>query len=118
MFVLNGAGYVATEPKIHVTQAGLNIFSFSMAINGKDDDTQWIKCTMFGKGVDFVRDKVRKGSFVAFSGTLKPASYTNKKGEHVKTLEVNIAPFCLSFPKVDQVAQAPTAAPSIDDIPF
>ena len=123
MFFINGAGYVATEPRVNQTQSGLLIMNFSMPIKGKDDDVQWLKCSMFGKGAEYAKDKVRKGTFVAINGQLKPFSYTNKSGETVTGLECNIAPFGLSYPKDPAAQAAPTQARlpapvSLDDIPF
>jgi len=128
---LSGAGYVATDPKYFESQTGMKIVSFSLPIKNKDQ-TQWLKCTLFGKGAEYAEGKLLKGTFVAFSGTLKPFSYQNKQGQEITGIEVNISPSCLSFPlppgehtsaAPHQKAAAPyrspaASAPNLDDIPF
>ena len=70
-------GRVGRDPEIKTVKSGLQLSSFSIAvdIHGKAKDqkvTIWPKITVFDTTADFVRDHVKKGDLVMVEGRLSP----------------------------------------------
>ena len=57
---------------------------------GKGQDADFIPCVVFGKGAEFVEKYLKKGSKVIVSGRIQSSSYTDKDGNKVFSVEVNV----------------------------
>lgn len=57
---------------------------------GKAQDADFIPCVVFGKGAEFVEKYLKKGSKVIVSGRIQSSSYTDKEGNKVYSVEVNV----------------------------
>lgn len=57
---------------------------------GKAQDADYIPCVVFGKGAEFVEKYLKKGSKVVVSGRIQTSSYTDKEGNKVYSVEVNV----------------------------
>lgn len=54
---------------------------YTLAIdNGKDYDTSFIRCTLFGKSAEFAEKYFSKGLRVAVEGRIQTGSYDDKDG--------------------------------------
>ena len=81
-------GRLGKDVEIKYTQSGDAIASFSIAIgsawkdkNGqKQEATEWINCTAFGKLAEIMGKYLAKGSQVYVSGRMKTDKYTDKSG--------------------------------------
>lgn len=128
-------GHIGQDPKIFVTQSGLKIMSFGLPVSNSNKETGWIQVKVFGKQVDYLEGKLRKGMPVSASGKLNPMFYIGKDGVQKSGWELHLQPFCLQYPSErtqdqslpaqnERPPQAPKkkfddySRPEIDDIPF
>ena len=77
-------GNVTRDCESRVTQTGINVCSFTVAVNGKrkDDETIYFKVTAWRKLAENCSNYVKKGMKVYVSGKIdKPKPYTTSNGE-------------------------------------
>ena len=96
------AGNVGKTPEIRKTQSGIDVASFSVAVNEKYTDkqtgevkenTDWINVVVFGSLVNSVIAKyVKKGTPVYIEGKSKTRSY-EKNGEKKYVTELVVSGF-------------------------
>ena len=86
---------------------------------GKGQDADFIPCVVFGKGAEFVEKYLKKGSKVIVSGRIQSSSYTDKDGNKVFSVEVNVDKHEFAESKRDGVeSQVFTPVESDEDIPY
>jgi single-strand DNA-binding protein len=81
------AAFIATvgsEPALQTSAAGKKWAAFSGAV-GKDDDTQWVRISMFGGTAERLAGQLPKGSKVYAEGTLKLSRWTDKTSGEERT---------------------------------
>ena len=114
-----GIARLSRDPEIRVTQGGMSIARFGIAIDrlrGKDEEqtADFFNVTAFGKQAEFCEKYLKKGTKIGIEGRLQTDEYTNKDGQKV-TAVIIIADkieFCES-----KKAEAPKAEWSaIDDL--
>lgn len=72
------------------------IARFSIAVdrrfkrNGDEQTADFFNCVSFGKQGEFVEKYLRKGTKVLVEGELRNNNYTNKNGEKVYSMEINV----------------------------
>lgn len=72
------------------------IARFSIAVdrrfkrNGDEQTADFFNCVTFGKQGEFVEKYLRKGTKVLIEGELRNNNYTNKNGEKVYGMEINV----------------------------
>lgn len=94
-------GNVGRDPEIRHTQAGDPIASFSIAANEqwksksgeKQERTEWLNCSVFGKLAQIVRDYVKKGTPIYLEGKLQTEEWEDKDGNKRKTTKCVIDGF-------------------------
>jgi single-strand DNA-binding protein len=78
---LQVVGNVSRDPETRVTQSGMEVTRFSVAVNTKfkdREDVAFVDCTIFGKsGVAFAKFH-RKGARVSLDGRLVQESWDDK----------------------------------------
>ena len=77
-------GNLTRDPESRVTQSGVNVCSFSVAVNGKrrEDETLYFRVTTWRKLAEICSQYCTRGKKVYVCGTIdKPKPYTNNKGE-------------------------------------
>ena len=104
-------------------------------VNGEwTTQTEWFRCTAFGKTADVMAKYVKKGSLIFVSGKMKSRKYTAKDGTEKTSWEVTVNTLQLLDPKSEgeeqptetqTTAPAPAAQPAPkqessdeDDLPF
>ncbi|MDR2456898.1 MAG: single-stranded DNA-binding protein [Clostridiales Family XIII bacterium] len=93
MNVVNLIGRLGKDPDIRVTESGLTIARFSIAIDRmpqKDGTkvTDWPNIVAFGKTAERISTYVKKGLKVAIEGRVQTGSYEDKDGKRVYTTEI------------------------------
>lgn len=81
-------GNVGRDPDIRESRNGDPIATFSLATQRgfkKDAETDWHRCTAFGKTAEVVRDYVRKGSKLYLEGRLEYSTYEKDGQTHYGT---------------------------------
>ncbi len=125
-------GNVGKDAEVKVTQSGMSVCSFSVAVKsgyGDKQKTTWANCALFGKRAEGqLPQYLKKGAQVAISGELTLDEWEGKDGTTQKSIKVNVDDLDLIGGKPEGSApaqrqpQAPAApAPGddgFDDIPF
>jgi single-strand DNA-binding protein len=87
-------GFVGNEPVISEngkTRASLSIATTKYFTSKKGENkkiTDWLSVVAWGGLAETIRDKVKTGQLLEVEGKIKPASYENKEGQKVYTLDL------------------------------
>lgn len=92
-------GNMGADPRIFTTKEGNKIARFSFAthsgvhfVNGKmRKETHWHDAMAFGQAAEFIENYGRRGIGVMVQGKEVERTYTNKKGEPVKMLVLQVS---------------------------
>ena len=80
-------GRLTRDPDIRYTQGENCIARYTLAVDRKKDETDFISIVAFGKSGEFAEKYLRKGTKIAIEGRIQTGSYT-KDGAKVYTTEV------------------------------
>lgn len=92
-------GRLTADPDIkHNKKEKLTIARFTLAVNFNEDNTDFIRCSCFGKTAEIAEDYLSKGMRILIDGRWHTGQYENDDGETVYTNEciVNRFEFCES----------------------
>ena len=83
-------GNLTRDPEVRTTQSGVNVCSFSVAVNrkGKADGTDYFRVTCWRGLADIAGKYLSKGKKVAVIGQVSIGSYKDRNGEMRHNLEV------------------------------
>lgn len=88
-------GRMAADPEPKVTNSGLTVLSFSVAVErdipNKDTGTRevdFIDCTAWRKTAEFITTYFQKGSMIIVDGRLQVRSYEDSNGQKRRRCEV------------------------------
>lgn len=91
-------GRLTKTPELKKTATGSTVLSFTLAVdrNGKNKETDFIRCEAWGKTADFIAQWFTKGSPIEINGALRVDSY-EKDGQkrELTKIVVNNAGFVL-----------------------
>lgn len=93
MNVFTFSGNVGKASDIRYTQNGDAVLQFSLAVRsgfGKNENTVWVACNLWGKRAESLSPYIQKGSQVVVSGELNNRKWTNKEGQDQLSLEVRV----------------------------
>ena len=122
-------GNVGNDPDVRATASGTQIAKLSLATNRtyKDasgtprDETQWHRCTVFGRLVDVVDQYVKKGDRLYIEGRIE-YSETEKDGQKRYWTDIVVSEMVMLGGTAEPTATPSAAAPPIsepdDDLPF
>lgn len=73
-------GRMVRDPESRVTDKGLNICMYSLAVQrkNKNRDADFFNCVAFGKGAEFVEKWFKKGDKIAIVGHLQTSVYESE----------------------------------------
>ena len=128
-------GNLGKDAEVKVTQSGMHVCSFSVAVKsgyGDKQKTTWANCALFGKRAEGqLPQYLKKGAQVAISGELTLDEREGKDGTTQKSIKVNVDDLDLiggkpegSVPARSQGGPRVTPAAAVmedndfDDIPF
>lgn len=85
-------GRLTAKPEVNSAK-GTNVGHFTVAVNrpkreGKDDEADFIRVTVFGKTAENAEKYLDKGSSVFVTGRIQTGRYENKDGDNVNTCDV------------------------------
>ncbi|UXR74641.1 single-stranded DNA-binding protein [Staphylococcus sp. IVB6238] len=87
-------GRLTKDPEFRATQSGVEVATFTLAVNrnfkSKDGEQQadFINCVVFRKQAENVKNFLSKGSLAGVDGRMQSRSYENKEGQRVYVTEV------------------------------
>ena len=120
-------GRLTRDPELRRTQNGVPVTSFSLAVNGRKDDTVFVDCVAWRGTAEAICQYLGKGRMIIVEGALQSREWDDKDGNRRKSLEVNVSQFhfcdkkeeSLSYraeePKRDTMSVEPTGFAEIDD---
>lgn len=117
------AGNIGKDAELRHTQNGDAVASFSVADSqGKDKETLWFDCSLWGKRADSLAPYLRKGTRVTVVGTLTMRAWTNKEGIEKTTPSVRVTDIALQgggeqseAPRQARQSAPARSAPAHDD---
>ena len=92
------SGNLTRDPELRMTQSGMAILSFGVAVNDRkknpqtnewEDRVNFVDCTVFGKWAESLSDRLSKGMKVAIEGKLRYSQW-EREGQKRSKLEVAV----------------------------
>lgn len=88
-----GIGRLVADPEIRQTTSGSMIASYRIAVDRQfksegQPEADFLPCVVFGKGAEFVKNYLRKGTKMAVEGRIQTRSYDDKDGKKVYVTEI------------------------------
>jgi len=74
--------------KVRKTKDGSRVFGFRCCSND-GDSAEWLDVTVWGRSIDFLETRIRKGSKVTVSGRLTRNEWTDQSGKERVGLRLN-----------------------------
>lgn len=95
-------GRLTADPELRQTGSGVEVTSFTIAIDrafvrqGEERQTDFINCVAWRQNAKFISSYFRKGQMIAVTGSIQTRNYEDKNGnKRVATdIVVNSASFC------------------------
>ena len=96
-------GRLTKDPEITEFGKGKNagkVAKYTLAVDRPGtDDADFIRCSVFNAGADFVEKYLYKGIKIAVYGQIRTGSYEDKKGNTIYTTEVVVSEHEFCEPK-------------------
>lgn len=86
MLKATAAGRIARDAELRKTQGGDTVCSFTVAVdirNGREKETAWLRCSMWGKRGEGVAPYLVKGASVTVTGDLSFSEYEGKPQQNL-----------------------------------
>lgn len=124
------AGQLGRDAEVRFLPNGDPIANFSVADSqGKDKDTIWWNCQLFGKRAESLAQYLTKGQAVTITGSVSQRKYTDKNGVEKISTDVRVNDVALQGGRKESAAPQASQAPKPsnqsknfedmeDDIPF
>lgn len=81
-------GRLTADPTVKVTQSGMKVCTFTLAVNKDKDHTDFPQIVCFGKTAENLNIYQRKGSLVGVNGRLQTRTYDRQDGTKAYVTEV------------------------------
>lgn len=82
------AGHLTKDVELAKTQKGNIVAKFTVAVNGINDNTDFINCVAWNKLADIVDMYCKKGDLVTVEGRISVRNYENQQGQRICITEV------------------------------
>ena len=86
-------GRLTRDPELRRTQNGVPVTSFSLAVNGRKDDTVFVDCVAWRGTAETICQYLGKGRMIIVEGGLQSREWDDKDGNRRKSIEVNVSQF-------------------------
>ena len=89
-------GRLSSEIELNQTQSGISVASFSIAVNrratqGKEQETDFFKCTAWRGQADMLARYFKKGSSICIEGAMQNRTWTTQDGQKRTTTEIVVS---------------------------
>lgn len=81
-------GHLTKDVELLKTQNGNSVAKFTVAVDGYNDNTDFINCVAWNKLADIVNMYCKKGDLVTVEGRISVRNYENQQGKKVYITEV------------------------------
>lgn len=89
----NLLGRTTADIEIRKTNSGKSVCSFTLAVDGYGDNTDFIRCQAWDKKADALARYVSKGQRIGVSGRISTRNYEDKNGNKREAVEVVVNDF-------------------------
>ena len=90
------AGSLGRDAEVRYLNSGDPVCSFSIADSqGRDKPTIWWNCSLFGKRAEALAPYLTKGQSVTVVGVVSEREFTDKNGNHRKSMDVRVSEIAL-----------------------
>lgn len=105
-------GRLTKDPILKTTENGLDITSFTLAVNKQlknkennniKSEVSFIDCVAFNKQAISINKFFTKGNLILISGSLKQENWTNKEGQKKSNIKIYIETFNFIEPKKENL---------------
>ena len=86
-------GNLVRDPETKQTNSGHSVTSFTLAVNGRNDDVAYIDCTAWNKGGETIAQYLHKGDPLLVSGRLNQSRWQDKNGNNRSKIDVVVDEF-------------------------
>lgn len=88
-----GIGRLVADPEIRQATSGSAIASYRIAVDRQfktegQPEADFLPCVVFGKGAEFAKNYLHKGTKIAVEGRIQTRSYDDKDGKKVYVTEI------------------------------
>ncbi len=83
-------GRLTKNPELKTTQSGKSVCSFSLAVDGYKDTTDFIDCVAWNTTAENLAKFKKKGEQIAVTGRLTTRNYEDRNGNKRKDVEVTV----------------------------
>lgn len=121
-------GRLTADPTVKVTQSGMKVCTFTLAVNKDKDHTDFPQIVCFGKTAENLSIYQKKGSLIGVNGRLQTRTYDRQDGSKAYVTEViaNMVEYLSSKSENDakqaQNEEIEVVEPQVeitnDDLPF
>lgn len=94
-------GNLVRDPETKQTNSGHSVTSFTLAVNGRNDDVAYIDCTAWNKGGETIAQYLHKGDPLLVSGRLNQSRWQDKDGNNRSRIDVVVDEFAFLGSKND-----------------
>lgn len=81
-------GRLTKDVELSKTQNGNSVAKFTVAVDGYNDNTNFINCVAWNKLADILNQYCKKGDLVTVEGRISVRNYENKQGQKVYITEI------------------------------
>ena len=81
-------GRLTADPTVKVTQSGMKVCTFTLAVNKDKDHTDFPQIVCFGKTAENLSIYQKKGSLIGVNGRLQTRTYDRQDGTKAYVTEV------------------------------
>lgn len=87
------SGRLTADPEVRYSNSGDAIAKYTLAVDRRfkkdgEQNADFIRCIVFGKGAEFTEKYLRKGIKMIIEGHIQTGSYKNRDGQTVYTTDV------------------------------
>lgn len=113
-------GRLTKDADLRSTPTGTEVTSFTLAVDGLKDNTNFINCVAWNNQAKFITTYCKKGSLVAIEGRLQTRNYDRKDGTKATATEVIVERVENYTPKANTEAASANqnTTPVVNDNPF
>ena len=88
---INITGRLTTDPELKMTQSGVAVCSFTLAVKRPrtKDETDFLTCTAWRQSAEYITKYGRKGNLVAVAGMLTSRKWEDKDGNKRTSYEIS-----------------------------
>ena len=81
-------GRLTKDPDVHSSQSGTKWVTYTLAVDRRDGNADFIRCKAFGKAAEWCEKFLQKGMKISVEGRLQTGSYKDQEGRTVYTMDV------------------------------